>query len=301
MFEKGSPSEQGNPASHIPYIPFTPVSGAETSAETSSEIAPPSSPEELPDSLTGVRQLPYATYIEEVGSQTATFFYRKDTINAQLLGNTIAPAIMEGQPPEKVFRVLDAGCSRGHDTWSLASVLSHNGINYRIDGVDANGIMIAAAQRPFLKSPIDLNKDIANWKGMPTEVVRFFEEVGAGRMQPSAELRERVSFYLANLLEPLPIPHEYDAAVCNKMLMYYVKSSGEVNQKMHRIIGNIANKLAPGGLFTFSDGEWVQSLEDVHAAFAQHGLMPAENSYGIPDEQWRKMSAYSKIATEDTP
>jgi chemotaxis methyl-accepting protein methylase len=306
MIEKGSDNPE-MPGS-APYVHGQPIEKPASIGGESGEITSPAPPSEIaPESeqaskivtpLPNVTEQPWATYVEGIGSQTGNFLFRKDNHNTGIVGTAIAPAIMAERPEGAVFKVLDAPSSRGADSWSLASILSVKGIEYHIDCVDANSLVIARAREPIAKARSNLVKNIAEWKGVPPKAADYFERVDPSHIRPNDELQSRVDFHHADLLQGVPTELTYDVALCNKVLMYYATKEGELTSAAHRMIGNIATKLHVGGLFTFSDTEWVRDRHATDAAFAQHGLVPAENRYAVPDEQWDKLIIYQK--TEDS-
>jgi chemotaxis methyl-accepting protein methylase len=262
-----------------------------------SEITSPLVFDSLPQvTLPGVQESLLHTVVEGTRVYTANDFYRNNHQHVAALGGIIAPAIAADLPAGEPFTVLDAGCSQGKDTWSLASVLAHYQVPFKIDGIDANSFMIENATQPYQATQARLLDYVKDWRFIPPDVTRFFEEAAQpGYIRPVQALRDRVAFHLANLSEPLATPHDaYDAAMCNHMLMYYNDYGLGPNPKVERILNNIVDKLKPGGIFTYvgewATGPWVeQTLRNV-------GLEPATNDYGVSAYTWDRIRMFSKIA-----
>lgn len=311
--------EMSKSSGELPRSSYTP--GLFTDAQPplstgigSSEITAPGNTLDVPgqtnDEPAGfphVEQLPHLTKVDGIASQTATFFYRMYHKNVAAIGNVIAGQVAAGRPEGTPYRVLEPGCSRGLDTWSLASVLAARGIDFHIDSLDANEVMLARAHTPHHTDKLALSEHLQDWPDTPPEALDYFDEVAPWRVAPNGFLRAHVTFQRADITKPLPVTGAYDVAVVNNVLGYYAHDFDNDPPALHAIIGNISERLAVGGLFTFSDnwtrrphepvdlhGGWAEGNYRQERILEQHGLIPAENTYGIPDRQWQTMAIYQK-------
>lgn len=236
----------------------------------------------------------YATTLDggEVSIPTSTFFFRAGNYNVAAIANAIAPLIMAGRPEGATFRALDAGCADAKDTWTIAAVLSAHNIDYHIHALDISTRALERATQPYDTSKAELTDRSAAW-GIPPSATDFFEAPDTTHIMPSAVLRERVTFQHADLRQPLPVAGGYDMIMANNVFAYY---ESRQPASVNAMLGNIAEKLRPGGLFTFSDRTTLNSHQLTDELLAAYGLVPAENTFGIPDRQWRQLAIYRKAA-----
>jgi chemotaxis methyl-accepting protein methylase len=311
MMEKGTDNSEAAAASLPLHTNHLPAAALEPGSigNTSSEITAPATDIQIPEitfpdkvldmSFTGSPEIaPHEdrTVVNGTTIWTTNGFYRRGHENVAALGGVIAKKIMAEQPEGSEFTILDAGCSQGRDTWTLASVLSCYGINYRVDAVDANSLMLDKATQPYKRTRAALRGDFDRWRrtGVPAIVTEQFEDVDDEHIQPSAHLRGRVTFTQADLRDPFETPRpKYKAAICNNVLLYYHAERDEPSLVGDRIVRNIANKLEIGGLFTYVGGWAVRPWLDRGLDMA--GLVRAENDYGIPRAEWAKMSVFRKF------
>jgi chemotaxis methyl-accepting protein methylase len=298
MHEFGSDSPN-----HIPFdgdSPDNDNTGNDTGEYYSPDLIPTDiSPDlhDAPDSASTEGIIPVVeeethTIIDngEIVIPTATHLFRGYHKSVATITNIVAPQVMGERPEGSTYRILDAGCSSGGDTMSMAAVLALNGVTYHIDAVDVNSMAIAQATLPYEITKTELHDRLRNWD-IPERTLDFFEEVDQHRIQPAAALRDNITFHQADLRQPLPLPGEYDVAVANNMLLFY---EGRQPDTAATMVGNIVATLRVGGIFTFSDRALASFLL-TDELLQTHGLEPAENEYGISDETWSQLVIYRKI------
>lgn len=181
---------------------------------------------------------------------TANEFFRTYHTNNAILSNVIAPAVMNARGPDEPYHILEAGSSRGCDTWSMAAALALRGVAFTINAVDVNPYTLIAAQQPYDTTIRELEKRINAWR-LPRGVLDYFEQTGKGHIRPVAELRSRVNFTTLDLRHSIPAANTYDAVVSNNVFCHY--HTAEETAMASLMLGNIAASMRPGGLFTFAE------------------------------------------------
>jgi chemotaxis methyl-accepting protein methylase len=135
-------------------------------------------------------------------------------------------------------------------TWGKAAAMAATGITAHIIGIDINPVVLEKATEPYPMSGEALAARLDRASSWPAGCRDYFESEG-GFTRPVEELRGRVTFREQDLLaEPLE-PGAYDAVVINNVLSYYPKP------QQSDLIGNAAQGLKPGGIFTASDAHMV--------------------------------------------
>lgn len=177
---------------------------------------------------------------------TENNFFRPENINGMRLATEVAPAYLNARGRSGAeFTVVDLGCSRAMDTWSIAVAFKAAGVRARILGVDINPHVLAKAQQPYMVTREYLEERLANW-GLPSSCVDLFEVIGDGRIRPGAALRRKVSFERMDIREQT-LPITADAAIANNILSYY---TGKNRRHLGSMVGNIATGVRVGGYLT---------------------------------------------------
>lgn len=138
---------------------------------------------------------------------------------------------------ERTLRILSAGCSRGHEPYSIAIALSGmsppaGGLSLEILGVDLSEGAIRYARRGHYAD--------VEMRGMPRELRdRHFSRTDSG-WRLGDELRNRVQFRRHNLLEPLPA-ESFDLIFCRNVTIYFERPTAA------RVTAMLVRALAPGG------------------------------------------------------
>ncbi len=214
------------------------------------------------------------TTVDGICIETTNDFFRTYHYNVAALGGIIAPAIMEQRQTPGPFRIYEAACSKAKDTWSMAAALALHDVDFRVDAVDANPVVLEQAQRPYKTTMRQLEDNLPYW-GLPREALDFFQRVDAHHIQPIQQLRDRVTFKLMDIRHQAP-GSGYDAAVINNVLCHYAKP-----ERVHmadQIVRTVTDSLRPEGFFTFSD-PLIQYKGMDDGYFARHGLLRATDLY----------------------
>jgi chemotaxis protein methyltransferase CheR len=154
---------------------------------------------------------------------------------------------LEWHDRKRPFRVWSAASSSGEEAYSAAMVLADRlGIdgNWEIIGTDLSTAMVAAARTGLYA--------MDRIKGIDPERLRRYCRKGsgpyAGKMLVTRELRERVHFEVANLMQPLDPELElgrFNVIFLRNVLIYF----DEIGRRA--VVERVSRQLAEGGfLFT---------------------------------------------------
>lgn len=141
------------------------------------------------------------------------------------------------------------GCSTGEEPYSLAMVLhdvlggQHAKAQFSVTGTDISLPVLARAREGrYPRRCLELVPD--------TYRQRYFEEVVSDSAQVGLDLRRRVCFAQANVLELRNAPiRDMQIIFCHNMLIYFRRWLRE------RILDELVSRLRPGGLLVIGLGE----------------------------------------------
>jgi chemotaxis protein methyltransferase CheR len=186
-----------------------------------------------------------------------TYFFREPQHFAYL-SETILPHVPAGE----AFRVWSAASSSGEEAYSIAMVLSERlgQRPWEIIGSDLSTKVLDKAMRG--QYPMERAEKI------PQPYLRAFCLKGVGEQEGTfiiaPELRKRVSFQQANLMEPLPKVGLFDVIFLRNVLIYF-----DVPTK-RRVLNNLLPFIKPGGHFFSGHSEsltgLVEGLETIKPA-----------------------------------
>jgi chemotaxis protein methyltransferase WspC len=142
-------------------------------------------------------------------------------------------------------RVLSLPCSTGEEPYSLAVALAEAGVpadRYTIDAADVSPPALAAARR-------GVYRDFSFRQAPPWLRDRYFRPA-AGGWELSPEIRGRVRFHHANLLDPGSLPAgPFDVVLCRNLLIYFTPAA------RRRAAAALAGLSAPDGLLAVGHAE----------------------------------------------
>jgi len=181
------------------------------------------------------------------------------------------PAILEHARvprPGRKFRLWSAACSTGEEAWSLAMLLATRSSpdSWQIVGTDVSAPSVESANRALYA--------LERSGTIPPELLRRFCRKGRDQYEGTflidASLRENVSFSVANICNPQPALGSFDVIVLRNVLIYF-----EAAERM-RIVNNLVERLAPGGLLVNGHAESVTGMhrELVPVAQTIHRRVP---------------------------
>jgi chemotaxis protein methyltransferase CheR len=143
-------------------------------------------------------------------------------------------------PGGEAFRVWSAASSTGEEAFSIAMVLADKlgKRPWEIVGTDLSSQVVAAARTGLF--PLDRARDT------PADYLKRFCRKGQGpydgKLLIARDLRERVNFAEANLMQQLPEIGLFDVIFLRNVLIYFEP------QSKFAIVRRVLGKLKPGGL-----------------------------------------------------
>ncbi len=184
-----------------------------------------------------------------------TSFFREEEHFASLADRMVA-AERAGQ---EIYRVWSAACSTGEEPYIIAmtALAAPRRIEVRVLASDLDTEVLARAQQG--EYPME------SLEGMDGQAKRRYFLRGRGERQGwvkvKPEVRELVTFRRVNLIEePWAIQARFDAIFCRNVIIYFDRGT------QRRLIGRLAQYLAPGGLLFVGHAETLFWLDDLLAA-----------------------------------
>lgn len=176
-----------------------------------------------------------------------TYFFREPQ-HFEDLESRIAHA-----PATPEFLVWSAASSSGEEAYSIAMTLAeHAGRRpWRVIGTDLSSAMVAAARRALY--PVERARMV------PAEYLRKYCRRGTaqyeGQLLINAELRNRVEFMEANLMQPLPKLPLFDVIFLRNVLIYFE------NPAKAQIVRQVLQQLKPDGVLYTGHAESLTMLD----------------------------------------
>jgi chemotaxis protein methyltransferase CheR len=157
-------------------------------------------------------------------------WFRRDRTPFDTFARELLPAIGRVRPGGLV-RVWAAGCGSGQEAWSLAMAAGDAGANVEILATDLS-------QRSIDRGKAGLYTGFEIQRGLSAAtMLRWFEPV-EDQWSAQAELRPRVTFLRANLLDELPGEPRFDVIFCRNVLcdMEPTRRSGVIEALERRLV-----------------------------------------------------------------
>ncbi len=188
-----------------------------------------------------------------------TYFFREPQ-HFEDLERRIAAA-----PAGAELLVWSAASSSGEEAYSIAMVLAEKAGRrpWRVIGTDLSSTMVAAAQRALY--PVERARMV------PPDYLRKYCRKGTGKyegqMLISPELRSRVHFQEANLMQKLPELPDFDVIFLRNVLIYFE------NDAKAQIVRRVLGQLKPDGVLYTGHAESISMLDVPARALgtAMHG------------------------------
>lgn len=189
------------------------------------------------------------------------------------------------QAPRGEFTVWSAASSSGEEAYSVAMVLAERlgKAPWRVIGTDLSTAMVASAQRALY--PLDRARLMPE-AYLKRHCLRGQGEY-AGQLLIARELRERVSFQTANLMQALPALPAFDVIFLRNVLIYFDAPAKA------QIVRNVLTRMKPDGVLYTGHAESISGLglplralaPAIHvraagAAGAHHDARQRESEYG---------------------
>ena len=189
--------------------------------------------------------LEWTTLVERLTVHETRFFRHPPSFD--LMTSFLEQRIAEKQ--QSGLELWSVGCSTGEETWSLAMTVcqllrqSKQVIRYSVTGTDISLKALAQArQGEYARRRLgDLSPELQQ---------RYFEECAGSTLRIAPLLRERVCFTRVNVLDLERAPmRNMDVICCQNLLIYFRPWRRRI------ILGQLAERLAPGGLLVLGPGE----------------------------------------------
>lgn len=177
----------------------------------------------------------------------SSFF--RDTKKYDHLREVILPELLARHA---TLRIWSAGCSRGHEPYSLALLLAEMTGSYRqhyllATDIDHSALAWAQAGGPYL------DDEVANLPPMWLE--RYFTMRDKSYFVTDS-LRRRITFRQHNLLAD-PFEEDFDLIICRNVVIYFTaEAKDQLYPQFHR-------SLRPGGILFVGGTEIVSQATDI--------------------------------------
>ncbi|WP_082005656.1 CheR family methyltransferase [Halocynthiibacter namhaensis] len=146
-----------------------------------------------------------------------TSFFREPHHFATLSGEVIPP-LVEKLKSGKPVRIWSAGCSRGHEAYSLAMEFSEQLPN--ISNYDFR-ILASDIDTQVLKTARAGSYDRSDLGGTPEEYVQKYFEALGDSLKVIPETRKLIRFNPLNLLQDWPMKTQFDVIFCRNVVIYF--------------------------------------------------------------------------------
>ena len=180
-----------------------------------------------------------------------TRFYRNSESLA-LCQDFLATLLLENareSTKKRSISIWSVGCCTGEEPYTLAILANEVFLKQGQDplfGITANDISLPALSRARdgiynTRKLLDLPQDL---------VLRYFEQQNTGLFQIRDDIKRRVCFSMANIVDIGKSPlRNMDVIYCQNVLIYFRK------ERKHTILDCLVERLAPGGMLVIGQGE----------------------------------------------
>lgn len=223
------------------------------------------------DALAGKLRLPgaekLAAEVTEALTTNETTFFRDgkpfDHLKRRL------PQLAAARPAGQPLRIWSAACSTGQEAYSIAMLATELGAALGGRKVEILGTDLSREVVDRAKEAVYTQFEVQ--RGLPVQMlVKYFKQE-AGRWRLAPQIREMASFREWNLLADCRPLGRFDAIFCRNVLIYFDTPTKS------RVLGALAQQLAPDGVLYLGGAETVLGITDRLAA------VPGERgAYEIP-------------------
>ncbi len=147
------------------------------------------------------------------------------------------------------INIWSVGCCTGEEPYTLAILTNEVFLKLGKEpyfGITANDISLPALSRARdgvynTRKLLDLRQEL---------ILRYFEQQDNTLFQVKDEIKRRVCFSMANIVDINKSPlRNMDAIYCQNVLIYFRK------ERKHSILDRLVERLAPGGMLVIGQGE----------------------------------------------
>ncbi len=147
------------------------------------------------------------------------------------------------------FDVWSLGCSTGEEAYSMAMLLNESfelaklNAYFSVTATDVSRVAISLARTAqYSTRKLEFVKPALRFK--------YFSECGRDRYKFDHEIKDKVCFSTANILQTSELPPlHFDIVFCQNLLVYFQQALRQ------RVLDDIAEKLKPGGVLVIGLGE----------------------------------------------
>lgn len=175
-------------------------------------------------------------------------FFR-DPEKFEQLQTSVLPELLRSRPR---LRVWSAGCSHGHEPYSLAIMLCEATGLYSRHPILATDIDRSALERAQAGGPYSTD-ELANV--IPALLERYFRARDDGYYVIES-LRRRITFHYHDLLKD-PFESGFDLIVCRNVVIYF---TAEVKARLYQCL---YDALRPGGVLFVGGTEVISKASDI--------------------------------------
>lgn len=192
--------------------------------------------------------------IVEAMTTNETFWFR-DVFPFDILKEMIFPDLAERRV--RTPRIWSAACSSGQEPYSISMTVQEY-LAARPGSLADVQIMATDISPAILKEAKEAQYDsLALARGLSQERrQKFFLQQRDGRWQARPEIRNRVRFSQANLLQSYSLLGRFDIIFCRNVLIYFSSESKS------DILARMARALNPGGYLFLGSSESITQYSD---------------------------------------
>lgn len=171
-------------------------------------------------------------------------WFNRDRIPFQVLGRELLPALNKVRNGGRI-RIWSAGCSTGQEAWSLAMAGLEAGADIEIAAVDLSQRAVEKA-RTGLYTTFEIQRGLS-----AASMLRWFEQAD-DQWRARPELRQRVVFSRANLLDEPADDGRFDVIFCRHVL------SDMEPARRARILDGLERRLVDDGCLFLGPDERIE-------------------------------------------
>ena len=192
--------------------------------------------------------------IVEAMTTNETFWFR-DTFPFDILKELIIPDLVERRVRSP--RIWSAACSSGQEPYSISMAIQEH-LASRPGSITDAQILATDISPTILHEAKQATYDtLALARGLSDErKQRYFAQQRDGRWQARPEIRSRVRFSQANLLQSYSLLGRFDVIFCRNVLIYFSSASKA------DILARMARALNPGGYLFLGSSESITQYSD---------------------------------------
>jgi chemotaxis protein methyltransferase CheR len=210
----------------------------------------------LNDLVATIRGKPFgplhAQIVEAMTTNETSFF--RDIHPFEALKSNVLPPLIAQRSQARALTIWSAACSTGQEPYTIAMLLAEHfpqlaGWNVQIFASDlSQQVLDRAAAGEF--SQLEVNR------GLPAAMlVKYFEKQGL-QWRVKAEIRRRVRFVRANLIENWPPMPALDLVFLRNVLIYFTADT------KRQILAKMRKHLAPWGELFLGGAETTLGIDD---------------------------------------